>query len=416
MSVRITGADGEVPQWIHVYLGSRGQSVVGGALEAGIPPGGVRVLRLMSPLHEPVTLPLLDQGRDVQVDVRLGTPNIPDDLSAAHLLSKRGKTFRFGSLGDGRLVASVDTADLREGVLVVGASRGPMSLGGAIWYEPTPQGQYWSKFNPRRDKVSMVVTLSPGELRDQEAATVVQFAEPADSLLYEIVRWHEEQSRQLLISARADFTAAADSRLQLDELAERAAGRLEGTARSLAEKVDRASGRERHLWLLTGVALLDTPEHRVQAADYAGVLATNAALSRMERMNPEAARTEVARRYLGAMRPGDAPPELRLYAAEERGARIHLEAFAGRTILVSFWHTWAQGSVELFVELRRLEEKYKERQFSVLNVSLNQDPVALAKFVAKNREGLPGIQAIVDARDRDELSKAYGILSVPSLV
>jgi thiol-disulfide isomerase/thioredoxin len=62
------------------------------------------------------------------------------------------------------------------------------------------------------------------------------------------------------------------------------------------------------------------------------------------------------------------------------GRPLALSDFAGKVVLVAFWATWCPGCREDVPGLINLQKKLKDRGFTVLGVSVDQDIAAVAPF------------------------------------
>ncbi len=159
-----------------------------GTFEVGIPRGGQRVIRASAPFHMPVILPIRDVGEDIHLKVRLGSPSMKA-TPRAHLVSKSGKTIPFVVEDDGKVTAVIPAELTKEGLLIVGASRGRLSVPGGTKFELAPDGAYWTSFHQKRqipvgdsqvpltvDDLSVDLRIILGEA--EEVLTQVQVTPP----------------------------------------------------------------------------------------------------------------------------------------------------------------------------------------------------------------------------------------------
>jgi thiol-disulfide isomerase/thioredoxin len=89
---------------------------------------------------------------------------------------------------------------------------------------------------------------------------------------------------------------------------------------------------------------------------------------------------------------------------------------AGKVVLVDFWATWCGPCVAEIPNVLALHEKYRDRGFEVVGVSLDDDLEALEAFVADRQLPWP---IIVDKGPGDEsalLATRYGISGIPTMI
>jgi peroxiredoxin len=83
-----------------------------------------------------------------------------------------------------------------------------------------------------------------------------------------------------------------------------------------------------------------------------------------------------------------AAPELRLAALD--GDSISWERLKGKVVLVDFWATWCPPCRKSMPELQALYDRYADRGFTVLGVSIDEGgPARVRKFVAGRRIRYP---------------------------
>ena len=98
------------------------------------------------------------------------------------------------------------------------------------------------------------------------------------------------------------------------------------------------------------------------------------------------------------------------------GSRFNLASLKGKVVLVDFWATWCGPCVRDLPSVKSVYEKYRDKGFEVVGISLDHNKEELADFV-KDRE-VPWPQ-IIFAQEKERgwnnpLARAYGVNSIPA--
>lgn len=95
------------------------------------------------------------------------------------------------------------------------------------------------------------------------------------------------------------------------------------------------------------------------------------------------------------------------------GREVDLAKMRGKVVLIDFWATWCPPCVEEAPALVETYEKFKDRGFEIVGISLDVDKKALEKFVADY--GMTWPQAFDGKRWDGELAKRFNIEAVPTM-
>lgn len=106
---------------------------------------------------------------------------------------------------------------------------------------------------------------------------------------------------------------------------------------------------------------------------------------------------------------GGRAPDFSLKDLESKTVR--LSDFTGKVVLLEFWATWCTPCIETIPVLIRLQEKYQDRGFTIVAVSLDSGPdigTSLSDFRSEYSLNYPILIG------NDEIKKAYKLISIPT--
>lgn len=107
------------------------------------------------------------------------------------------------------------------------------------------------------------------------------------------------------------------------------------------------------------------------------------------------------------MNPGDFPPQFKLPSVEDQSP-LGLADFRGKTVLLNFWATWCGPCVEEAPALQRLFERFKDKNFVVLAVAVDDEIEKVSEF--RRRFGL-SFPVLID--EDGGIKNPYGTTGVP---
>ena len=92
-----------------------------------------------------------------------------------------------------------------------------------------------------------------------------------------------------------------------------------------------------------------------------------------------------------------------------KGRKVSLTEFKGKVVLLDFWATWCDPCLEELPDIKALHEKYKDRGFTVLGVSLDvRGKKAVGPFVRENNVPYPVL--LTDGTPPD----GYPVIGIPA--
>lgn len=106
------------------------------------------------------------------------------------------------------------------------------------------------------------------------------------------------------------------------------------------------------------------------------------------------------------LNPGDAAPLLSLADLNQKAKS--LADFQGKIVLLNFWASWCATCVEEMPSLQRLYDSFKDRDFVVVAVGVDDTAQALGAFSARFKLSFP-----VLVGSGDEVRKKFGITGYP---
>lgn len=97
------------------------------------------------------------------------------------------------------------------------------------------------------------------------------------------------------------------------------------------------------------------------------------------------------------------------------GTEFDWESYRGKVVLIDFWATWCPPCVAELPNVKKQYEKYHDRGFDVVGISLDQDAEGLETFI-KERE-LPWVTLFDgEAGPEHPVAMRYGITAIPQVI
>lgn len=96
------------------------------------------------------------------------------------------------------------------------------------------------------------------------------------------------------------------------------------------------------------------------------------------------------------------------------GGTLSWDEFRGNVVFIDFWATWCQPCVAEIPHLKAAFEKFRDRGFRVIGVSLDDEPDKLAEFVKEREIPWPVVnQPAAGTGPRHPLAVLFGVDAVP---
>ena len=95
------------------------------------------------------------------------------------------------------------------------------------------------------------------------------------------------------------------------------------------------------------------------------------------------------------------------------GSSVDTSELRGKVVLVDFWASWCPDCIREMPAVRRTYQKYKDKGFAVIGISLDKDAQALANFVA--RKLIPWPQYFDGKGWENDFATKYGVHAIPEM-
>jgi thiol-disulfide isomerase/thioredoxin len=237
-----------------------------------------------------------------------------------------------------------------------------------------------------------------GQLGDQQAAK--DMAAFAATLVDSPVPELAMEAKRLLIVADAQ-------RMFAEEKYDMAPALVKQTAALLAAAPD--DQQTAGLVMQLCGALEQIPEGEAVAADALKTFGPLLAASKNERIR------ELGESFAGKLRllslPGN-PMEIKGDLLD--GKPFDPKSLAGKVVLVDFWATWCGPCVAEIPNVREQYEKYHDKGFEVIGISLDEEKEKVDAFVTEHKIPWPIIYA--GKGWEDPVAQFYGISGIPQLI
>lgn len=105
------------------------------------------------------------------------------------------------------------------------------------------------------------------------------------------------------------------------------------------------------------------------------------------------------------------PLDLQFTAVD--GSSVDLSAMRGRVVLIDFWASWCPDCIRETPEVRAVYQKYKDKGFNVIGISLDKDQQAMSNYIAKKL--IPWPQYFDGRGWANDFATRFGVRAIPEL-
>ncbi|MGO4294479.1 redoxin domain-containing protein [Chitinophaga sp. RAB17] len=151
---------------------------------------------------------------------------------------------------------------------------------------------------------------------------------------------------------------------------------------------------------------------------YLSALPKRDVMNIIDKLGPDAKNTFTIRKMMADFTGGiinlkgkDAPA---FTMPDAGGKAVSLADFKGKYVLLDFWASWCKPCRAATPGLAAVYEKYKNKNFTVVSVSLDKDKTKWLQAVAEDKMVWPQISDL-QAED-SPVTKAYGVKAIPAAV
>ena len=99
-------------------------------------------------------------------------------------------------------------------------------------------------------------------------------------------------------------------------------------------------------------------------------------------------------------------------AVDLNGIPISLADYRGKVVLIDFWAVWCGPCVGEIPNIRAVYEKYHDKGFDVIGISLDEDETVLREFIAE--KAIPWRNIFDGSGFRGGFAERYGVRSIPA--
>jgi thiol-disulfide isomerase/thioredoxin len=95
------------------------------------------------------------------------------------------------------------------------------------------------------------------------------------------------------------------------------------------------------------------------------------------------------------------------------GSSVDLSAMRGKVVLIDFWASWCPDCIREMPAVRSVYQKYKDKGFDVIGISLDKDQQAMSNYLAKKL--IPWPQYFDGRGWGNDFATRFGVRAIPEL-
>jgi peroxiredoxin/YHS domain-containing protein len=82
-------------------------------------------------------------------------------------------------------------------------------------------------------------------------------------------------------------------------------------------------------------------------------------------------------------------PAPKITVKDMDGKDVTLDHYRGKVVLLDFWATWCKPCIKALPDLEKLQTQYGDKGFTVLGVSIDENPKKVTQFVGSKKPSYP---------------------------
>jgi thiol-disulfide isomerase/thioredoxin len=238
----------------------------------------------------------------------------------------------------------------------------------------------------------------------------------AQDLASTLEKWADAKALgEEYLAAFASSDGAADVKLATATAVHRSGGKLADALKLFDEVADSAGDNKQMVFS----AYMQAVDAQLEAGDSKGALASLDKLEKALSGIPQVGQIVMNRRAeVSAL--GTAPKEFESEGEDGKkspvndanGQPLSLAQYKGKVVLLDFWATWCGPCREELPNVIATYEKYKDKGFEVVGISLDEDEEEFRKVIAE--ENMSWRHHFDGKGWANEIAQLYGVQSIPA--